>query len=118
MCPSTAKGAIDQGTLHEETLAKLRHLEQKPQQTPRQEEVTTQAPVFTQPIRDVHAAEGQPLHFEGRLIPVGDETMKVEWFKNGVPLQQGKRGGGMMGAGGGGSGRLEVLRRQCSGIGV
>ncbi|KAF0313310.1 Titin [Amphibalanus amphitrite] len=86
-----SKGAIDQGTLHEEALAKLRHLEQKPQSAPRAEEATSQAPVFTQPIRDLHAAEGQPLHFEGRLIPVGDETMKVEWFKNGVPLQQANR---------------------------
>lgn len=35
--------------------------------------------------------EGDLAHFEANLIPIGDETMKVEWFKNGKPLEAGHR---------------------------
>ena len=87
---STAKGAIDQGSLHEQALDKLRYLEQKARPSADAEESTAQAPVFTQPVRDVRLVEGQSLHFEARLIPVGDANLRVEWFKNGVPLQQGR----------------------------
>ena len=88
--PPAAKGAIDQGSLHEQALDKLRYLEQKARPAADAEESTAQAPVFTQPVRDVRLVEGQPLHFEARLIPVGDANLRVEWFKNGVPLQQGE----------------------------
>ena len=88
--PSAAKSAIDQGSLHEQALDKLRYLEMKSRPVHEAEEGTAQAPVFTQPVRDVRLVEGQPLHFEARLIPVGDANLKVEWFKNGVPLQQGE----------------------------
>ena len=33
--------------------------------------------------------ESEPAHFECRLIPVADPTMKVEWFKDGHPIQAG-----------------------------
>ena len=52
-----------------------------------QEEVITQAPVFTQPMRDIRVAENQAVHFEARLIPVGDPKLKVEWLRNGVSIQ-------------------------------
>merc|ERR1719495_2006251 len=50
-----------------------------------------QAPVFTAPMKDQNLLENAPLHFEARLIPVGDPELKVEWFKNGVPIQQANR---------------------------
>ena len=34
--------------------------------------------------------EGQRVHFECRLIPVGDPKLKVDWFHNGKPVKQGK----------------------------
>lgn len=52
-----------------------------------QDEVITQAPVFTMPVRDTRVAENQAVHFEARLIPVGDPKLKVEWLRNGVPLE-------------------------------
>ena len=60
--------------------------------------------MFTQPVRDVRLVEGQSLHFEARLIPVGDANLHVEWFKNGVPLQQGRSGCGW---GGGDKGEID-----------
>lgn len=31
--------------------------------------------------------ESQPAHFEARLIPVGDDKLRVEWLRNGIPIQ-------------------------------
>jgi titin len=35
--------------------------------------------------------EGDLAHFEATLIPLGDDTMKVEWFVNGKPLDASHR---------------------------
>lgn len=35
--------------------------------------------------------EGEVAHFEGMLIPLGDQTMRVEWFFNGEPLKASHR---------------------------
>lgn len=54
-----------------------------------EEEVTTQAPIFTSSLKNCDIKEGQRAHFECRLIPVSDTTMKVEWFHNNVPIKSG-----------------------------
>ena len=53
------------------------------------EEQTTQAPVFTSSMKSIEVKEGQRAHFECRIIPVSDPTLKVEWLHNGKPLKQG-----------------------------
>lgn len=50
-----------------------------------------QSPVFTQPLQNVAAKQGTPIHLESRLIPVGDSTLSVIWYKDGQPLQAGAR---------------------------
>ena len=35
--------------------------------------------------------EGQPSHFECRLVPIGDPNMSVDWYKNGQLLLAGHR---------------------------
>lgn len=35
--------------------------------------------------------EGEIAHFEGMLTPVGDQSMRVEWFFNGEPLKASHR---------------------------
>lgn len=74
---------------HESTLRRLHHLEDSTryQRQSAQDDVVTQAPVFTLPVRDIRVAENQAVHFEARLIPVGDPKLKVEWLRNGVPLE-------------------------------
>uniref|UniRef100_A0A0K8UMS0 Regulatory protein zeste n=1 Tax=Bactrocera latifrons TaxID=174628 RepID=A0A0K8UMS0_BACLA len=78
---------------HESALPRLQHLEDgaKRQRISVQEEVVNQAPVFTLPVRDVRVAEGQAVHFEARLIPVGDPHLKVEWLRNGQPIEASNR---------------------------
>lgn len=83
-----ARKSIYLESQHEEALGRLHQLENPPyQKSSAPDDVVTQAPVFTQPIKDVHVAESQAAHFEGRLIPVGDDKLKVEWLRNGVPIQ-------------------------------
>ena len=37
-------------------------------------------------LKNAIVKEGQPGHLECRLIPIGDPSMKVEWFFNGKPI--------------------------------
>lgn len=47
-----------------------------------------QKPKFTTQLQSlIGLKEGQSAHFECHLIPVGDPTMRVEWFHNGVPMR-------------------------------
>lgn len=42
-------------------------------------------------MKTIDIKEGQRAHFEARLIPVSDSSLKVEWFRNNVPLKSGSR---------------------------
>lgn len=56
------------------------------------EPTSFQRPVFTAPLQNLDAvAEGSNAHLECRLIPVGDPTLKVEWFRNEKPLEDSSR---------------------------
>lgn len=48
-------------------------------------------PVFRTHIKNLALKENDSAHFECRLAPFGDPTMKVEWFKDGEPLLHGKK---------------------------
>lgn len=86
------KETILSDTMNQEAMSKISRLESsRTQRTITTEEITMQAPVFTAPLRDQQLIENAPLHFEARLIPVGDPDLKVEWFKNNVPIQQANR---------------------------
>lgn len=69
---------------HPEGLEQIRQLESvKPGRADVSEPVTRQRPVFTQPLQNIDwIAESQTAHFECRLIPVGDSTLRVEWYRN------------------------------------
>lgn len=80
-----AKGSIITESQRPEGLEKIRQLESlQPFTRPEvPEPVTRQRPVFTQPLQNIDSiVEGQTARFECRLIPVGDPTLKVEWFRN------------------------------------
>lgn len=48
-------------------------------------------PKFKTQIRDLpDLNENDSAHFECRLVPIGDPTMKIEWFRNGEPMVHGK----------------------------
>lgn len=53
---------------------------------------STAPPEFKSPIKDqLNIKEGGFAHFEARLEPVGDSTLRVEWFKDGVPVKASSR---------------------------
>ena len=85
---------VDQSTIHAKAIEETKRFEMK--QEIRQEivhEVTSQAkPVFRTPLQDPQPVmEGQNIHLEARLEPIGDPFMRVEWFCNGKPLTIGSR---------------------------
>lgn len=62
----------------------MRHVERAaPHQHRLEEDRMYPPPQFIVPLRDVTQQEGGKIHFEARIEPVGDPTMKVEWFLNG-----------------------------------
>lgn len=89
VCAVQSKKSIYLDSVHEGAMERITELEDtsRYQRHAVQEEIINQAPVFTLPIKDVRVAENQAAHFEARLIPVGDSRLKVEWFRNGVPIQ-------------------------------
>lgn len=89
VCIVQSKKSIYLDSVHEGALEKLHELEDSSRHQRRtvQEETVSQAPVFTLPIKDLRVAENQAAHFEARLIPVGDPRLRVEWYRNGVPIQ-------------------------------
>ncbi|KAL6255452.1 hypothetical protein P5V15_013787 [Pogonomyrmex californicus] len=88
-----SKKSIYTETQSEETLQRLRSLEDtsRYQRKTATEEIITQAPVFTMPIKDLRVAENQAAHFEARVIPVGDPKLRIEWLRNGVPISASNR---------------------------
>lgn len=90
-CRGTAH--ILTGTQNEVGLEQIQYLEDRSrfQRSEYVEEVTKQAPTFTTSLKNIDIKEGQRAHFECRLIPVSDPTMKVEWFHNNVPVKSGSR---------------------------
>jgi len=49
-------------------------------------------PKFTEDIKDnLDVPEGGPIHFDCRVEPVGDPTMRIEWFYNGHVMATGSR---------------------------
>ncbi|XP_023947919.2 titin [Bicyclus anynana] len=88
-----SKKSIYLESQHEGALSRLTQLEDSSryQRHAVQDETVTQAPVFTNPMKDLRVAENQAAHFETRLIPVGDPKLKVEWLRNGVPIEASNR---------------------------
>lgn len=79
---------------HPGGLQKIQHLEDSSRYARReQEEVTvTQKPRFMGPLKGTNKiVEGQRAHFEARVEPQNDLTMKIEWYHNGKPIQTANR---------------------------
>lgn len=69
----------------------LKHVEPTRPYAPHPEEDRVYPPPqFIIPLRDAVQMEGGKVHFEARIEPVGDPTMRVEWFVNGRALEASK----------------------------
>lgn len=72
-------------------MVNLRPIERpKPQYPPREDDRVYGPPRFIIPLRDAYVMEGGRNHFEARIEPVGDPTMRVEWYFNGRALNASK----------------------------
>ena len=74
-----------------EALQKLEEDKYRKETVPQEEEKPC-PPRFVTELQDIHdLVEGQPAHFDCRVEPVGDPTMRIEWFHNGMPVNAGSR---------------------------
>ena len=81
--PSGMEGAMDR-IAQLEGLGRLRGEQAS-------EEDLNQPPEFLSTLEDLLLAENSLAHFETRLTPINDPSMRVEWFHNGKQLNAGSR---------------------------
>lgn len=89
-----SKKDIVMDSQHPGGLEKIQYLEDSSRYNrTQQEEVTvTQKPRFLGPLKGTNKiVEGQRAHFEARVEPQSDLTMKIEWYFNGKPIQTANR---------------------------
>lgn len=88
-----ARSSIDTSSMHRGLYEKTRQMEDKKHVEPQYdiEEISKSKPIFVQPLSDPKpVSEGKSIHLECRLEPMGDPTMRVEWFCNGRSVTIGK----------------------------
>lgn len=69
----------------------LRHVERaKPHMSRPEDERIYPPPHFIVPLSDITQVENGRIHFEARIEPVGDPSMRVDWFHNGRLLPASK----------------------------
>ena len=88
-----AHAVIDYTSIHSKAVQETARFESKKEVRQEIEEVSPSGPpVFKTTLVDPEpVSEGKNIHLEARLEPIGDPSMKVEWFFNGRPLTIGSR---------------------------
>ena len=89
-----AHATIDYSSMHSKAVEQTARFETKQTVVKQEfEEVSASGPpVFKTTLVDPEpVSEGKNIHLEARLEPIGDPSMKVEWFFNGRPLTIGSR---------------------------
>lgn len=73
-------------------MRKIQQLEEgKAPYRPMEEDRAYEKPIFTQLLTGPsELIEGQAAHFECRVLPVGDPTLRFEWYVNGKELKMGE----------------------------
>ena len=74
-----AHGWLLGNALHPEALAKIQALEEQQIKEMSEEETNFESPVFITHLNNVECVEGDTAHFECRVQPCKDPTMKIEW---------------------------------------
>lgn len=87
----TAKAAIQLDTQHPEGMRKIQKLEAPTTRREEEPDREFEKPIFTQVLTGpTELWEGQHAHYEARVVPVGDPSLRFEWYINGVELKMGK----------------------------
>lgn len=85
-----AKAAIQMDTQHPEGMKKIQKLEEPLARKTEEPEREFEKPIFTQVLTGPSELwEGQHAHYEARVVPVGDPSLRFEWYINGVELKMG-----------------------------
>ena len=91
---SSGKSELDLSTKHPkgiEGFKAIAEFEAKGKLQEQEEESEEgQTPAFVTPFKDSSVEEGDSVYFEAQLLPKGDSTMKIEWVKDGKPVQESK----------------------------
>ena len=84
---------VDYSSMHSKTVQETARFETKQEIKQEFEEIVSHGPpVFKTTLQNPEpVSEGQNIHLEARLEPIGDPSMRVEWFFNGRPLTIGSR---------------------------
>lgn len=89
-----SKNDVIYDSQHPTGLQKIQTLEDSSRYTRQVQEETqvTQAPRFLGNLKGTNKiVEGQRAHFEARVEPQSDLTMKIEWYHNGKPITAANR---------------------------
>ena len=88
-----AHAQVDFSSMHSKTVQETARFETKQEIKQEFEEIVSHGPpVFKTTLQSPQpVSEGQNIHLEARLEPIGDPSMRVEWFFNGRPLTIGSR---------------------------
>ncbi|CAD5224123.1 unnamed protein product [Bursaphelenchus okinawaensis] len=79
-------------TQHEESWRRIQEIEAPKSEQPEAEPTVYPAPQFTQPLQSIaDASENSIVVFEGRVIPINDPNLQLQWFRDDTPLQQSNR---------------------------
>ena len=79
---------------HPDSLQKLQYLDDSSRYQRREtmEEVSVKIkPHFLTSMKDVLQKEGNSAHFEAKIEPITDPNLRIEWYRNGMPIQFGSR---------------------------
>ena len=88
----SSKEGANMECLHEDALEKIKYLEQRKVRADIEDEMAATPPKFTAKLQGkTELLEGQNAHFECRIEPYPDPTLRVEWYFNGKPLPFGNR---------------------------
>ncbi len=86
------KASIQLDSQHPEGMRKIMQLEQPLVPRSGEPEKQFEKPIFTHLLTGpAEVWEGQHAHFEARVVPVGDPSLRFEWFVNGKELKLGSR---------------------------
>lgn len=87
-----ATGDIQTDSMHDDAMNQISFLEHgRQQRTATEETDINQPPSFSKSLRNIETYEGTNIHLEARLQPVGDSSMRIDWFFNDDSLKVGHR---------------------------
>jgi len=76
---------------HENSWQKIQELEAPKPAPEEMEPPAMEAPKFIEPLQSLERIEGQPAHFQTRVVPVNDNQLRIHWLKDGQPLADSNR---------------------------